>query len=226
MEPGPPSWGSLCSPVQSYGPPDHQGSLKPAFTNDHWLTWVFHTFFLYLQSPSGRKGFPGDSDGKESACNAGDLGWEDPLEEGMAIHSSVLAWRIPMDKGAWQATVHGVTKSQAWQSLSTRTHRVGWNINHLLCPFTLFLPTRLNALYAVLYSCLLSWETEAQRWVGSAWGVSHLLGHTKRGLSLFSPGPLRWKPGKGTTAPPWGQCKICACSSHEIKRHLLLERKK
>ena len=40
------------------------------------------------------------------------LGWEDPLEEGMATHSSVLAWRIPMDKGAWQATVYGVTKSQ------------------------------------------------------------------------------------------------------------------
>ena len=40
------------------------------------------------------------------------LGQEDPLEEGMAIHSSNLAWRIPMDRGAWQATVHGVAKSQ------------------------------------------------------------------------------------------------------------------
>ena len=40
------------------------------------------------------------------------LGWEDPLEEGMATHSSVLAWRIPMDRGAWQAIVHGVAKSQ------------------------------------------------------------------------------------------------------------------
>ena len=39
------------------------------------------------------------------------LGWEDPLEEGIAAHSSILAWRIPMDKGAWQSTVHGVTKS-------------------------------------------------------------------------------------------------------------------
>ena len=56
------------------------------------------------------------SDGKESTCNAGDLsstlGWEDPLEKGMATHSSILAWRIPTDKGAWQATVHGVTKSR------------------------------------------------------------------------------------------------------------------
>ena len=60
--------------------------------------------------------FPGGSDGEESACDAGDLGsilgWEDPLEEGMAIHSSILAWRIPMDRGAWWATVHGVAQSQ------------------------------------------------------------------------------------------------------------------
>ena len=35
------------------------------------------------------------------------LGWEDPLEEGMATHSSILAQRIPMDEGAWLATVHG-----------------------------------------------------------------------------------------------------------------------
>ena len=35
------------------------------------------------------------------------LGWEDPLEEAMATHSSILAWRIPMDRGAWKATVMG-----------------------------------------------------------------------------------------------------------------------
>ena len=44
-------------------------------------------------------GFPGGSDGKESACSTGDLGlipgWEDPLEKGMATHSSILTWRIP-----------------------------------------------------------------------------------------------------------------------------------
>ena len=39
------------------------------------------------------------------------LGWEDPLEEGMATHSSILAWRIPMDRGAWRATVRGVAQS-------------------------------------------------------------------------------------------------------------------
>ena len=44
------------------------------------------------------------------------LGWEDPLGEGMATHTSILAWRIPMDRGAWRATVHGVAKS--WTQLN------------------------------------------------------------------------------------------------------------
>ena len=39
------------------------------------------------------------------------LGWEDPLEEGMATHSSTLAWIIPTDRGSWRTTVRGVTKS-------------------------------------------------------------------------------------------------------------------
>ena len=40
------------------------------------------------------------------------LGQEDPLEEGIATHSSILAWRVPVDGGAWQAAVLGVVKSQ------------------------------------------------------------------------------------------------------------------
>ena len=44
------------------------------------------------------------------------LGQEDPLEKGTATHSSILAWKIPMDRGTWRATVHGVTKS--WTGLS------------------------------------------------------------------------------------------------------------
>ena len=46
------------------------------------------------------------------------LGWEDSLEESMATYSSILAWRIPMDRGAWWATVQGVTKS--WTRLSDK----------------------------------------------------------------------------------------------------------
>ena len=40
------------------------------------------------------------------------LGWEVPREEGIVTHSNILAWRIPMDRGAWWAAVHRVPKSQ------------------------------------------------------------------------------------------------------------------
>ena len=59
-------------------------------------------------------GLSSGSDGKESAAMGEtwvqSLCWEDSLEEGMATHSSILAWRIPMDRGAWWATVHGICK--------------------------------------------------------------------------------------------------------------------
>ena len=42
------------------------------------------------------------------------LGWKDPLKEGMATQSSILAWRIPMDTGVWRVIVHGVAKSRTW----------------------------------------------------------------------------------------------------------------
>ena len=50
------------------------------------------------------------------------LGQADPLEKGMATHSSILAWKNSMDRGAWRATVHGVTKSQTWLNDWTLTH--------------------------------------------------------------------------------------------------------
>ena len=60
--------------------------------------------------------FPGGSGAKEPACNVGELvsipRLRDPLEEGMATHSSILAWGIPMDRGTWQATVYGVLTNQ------------------------------------------------------------------------------------------------------------------
>ena len=56
------------------------------------------------------------------------LGWEDPLEEGMATHSSVLAWRICMDRGAWWATAHGIT--QSW-STQHQTRLRSWQVEKL-----------------------------------------------------------------------------------------------
>ena len=50
------------------------------------------------------------------------LGQEDPLEKEMETHSSILAWDDPLDRGAWWATVHGVTKN--W----TRLKRLSMNV--------------------------------------------------------------------------------------------------
>ena len=59
-------------------------------------------------------GFRGGSDDQESSCSVEtwvrSLGWEEPLEKGMAAYSSI-AWWMRMDRGAWRATVRGVTKS-------------------------------------------------------------------------------------------------------------------
>ena len=53
------------------------------------------------------------------------MGWEIPWgREGMATHSSILAWGIPMDRGAWRATVHGVTKN--------RTRLSGFHFHYVL----------------------------------------------------------------------------------------------
>ena len=64
--------------------------------------------------------FPGGSVGKESTGHAGNpvsiSDGEDPLEKEMATHSRTLAWKNLMDRGGWQAIVHGVAKSQIWLS--------------------------------------------------------------------------------------------------------------
>ena len=68
-------------------------------------------------------GFTGGSDSEESACNAGDLGSIPRLgrspEEGHGNPLQYLTWRIPMDRGAWWAAVHGAAESDKTEPLST-----------------------------------------------------------------------------------------------------------
>ena len=79
------------------------------------ISWLSPTKFVCLYS--NFKGFPGDSDGKVVACNAGDQGSSPGLvrypgeENGYPLEYSCL--ENPMDRGAWQATVNGVAKSLA-----------------------------------------------------------------------------------------------------------------
>ena len=72
---------------------------------------------------------------KNRPANAGDVrdmrsisGQEDPLEEGMATHSSILVWRVPMNRGAWWAIVHRVAKRQ------THLKRFSMHSTHALNP--------------------------------------------------------------------------------------------
>ena len=71
------------------------------------------------------EGFPRGPDIKESACNVGDLGVIPGLgrspEEDMAAQASILAWRIPIDRGTWRATVHRVAQSRTRLSNLART---------------------------------------------------------------------------------------------------------
>ena len=54
------------------------------------------------------------------------LDWEDSLEQRMATHPNILAWRIPMDRRSWHATVHGIAKSQTQlKQLSARGTKPG-----------------------------------------------------------------------------------------------------
>ena len=73
------------------------------------------------------------------------LGWEDPLEEGIATYSSILAWRILMDRGAWQATVHG------WQ----RVRYDSWNLEDLFLQGWQFL-SNMNPLFLLFIHSVMS----------------------------------------------------------------------
>ena len=79
-----------------------------------WTSWgpcCFNGTFQKGSVKQASQGFPGGSDGKESACNTRDpgLGWEDLLERRMSTHSSILAWRIP-----WTEEPGGLPQRSPW----------------------------------------------------------------------------------------------------------------
>ena len=63
------------------------------------------------------------------------LRWEDPLEEGIATHSSILAWRIPMDRGAWQAAVYGLHRADTTERLTLQDLLSAWQSKAFPCFF-------------------------------------------------------------------------------------------
>ena len=129
------------------------------------------------------------------------LCWEDPLEEGMDTHSRILAWRIPMDRGAWQAIVHGVSELDITEWLSTAWYIVLFNSriyfwfllrfsNSLLifpfCSYIIFLNSSVSSFSSLskfFWSC-----------------------HVAFGILLPWPGvergPLQWKCQVLTIGPP------------------------
>ena len=87
------------------------------------------------------------------------LDQEDPLEEAMATHSSILVWRIPMDRGAWWATVYGVTESDTSDQLSIAHICIWYKLER--CQLLFLLP---GSLWWVCG------RTKTSKWGAIAWG--------------------------------------------------------
>ena len=102
------------------------GSVSQSQVREVCLLQLIDFTYFYLHGYNLLKGFSLMAQTVKNSPTMWDpsLGWEDPLEESMATHSSILAWRIPMDRGAWQTTVHGVTESDMTEQLHSLTHTV------------------------------------------------------------------------------------------------------
>ena len=91
--------------------------------------WTPSTPLWGFSGGSGIENLPVMQETQETQIQS--LGLEDPLEEGVAIHSSILAWRIPMDRGAWWATVHGIIKNRTqpkWLSTHACMHPIHYTL--------------------------------------------------------------------------------------------------
>ena len=92
------------------------------------------------------------------------LGQEHPLEEDVETHCSILAWRIPLNGGAWQATVHGVTKS--WTQLKRLSMHKCTQISQDNLLLKIQLISHLNSISHLLPLCstTFSWVLRSRMW--------------------------------------------------------------
>ena len=164
--------------------------------------------------------FPDGSDSKESMWETWVqyLGWKGLLEEGMATHSSILTWRMPMDRRAWQATNHGVTKS--WTHWATKHstlslfRKVDW-VSGLR-----------NEDPKALFSCpvvkvwvlLLPLWTATTFWIASllSEAISSLLGQSALSFSVPA-GPYSSSPLMSWSSRQTGFADFCLTSAAMIK---------
>ena len=138
------------------------------------------------------------------------LGWEDPLEKGMATHSSILAWRIPWtEKPGGSMGFQRVRHNRVTNALICRNSHQGgiWNLGHLIFKkYLLFVLTALGVGF-FFFNCglwgLAPWPGIEPRspalgaWSLSQWTTREVLGHflfTLYLLSCFSPKPMTAKP--------------------------------
>ena len=85
-------------------------SIRGRYEKLFFMYIILYIFIWASQVALVLKNPPANAGGIRDAVQS--LGRESPLEKGMATHSSILTWKIPMDRGAWRATVHGAAKSQ------------------------------------------------------------------------------------------------------------------
>ena len=119
------------------------------------LVFIFICVILGINPAPGAPGFPAGSEGKESACNGGDLGSIPGSErspgEGNGTPLQYSYWENLMDGGAWRATVHRLPKS--WTRLSDFTHSLRNSKAHSCSPASLRAPLPICNHFTVSSSC-------------------------------------------------------------------------
>ena len=146
------------------------------------------------------KGFPGGASGEEPACQCRRHGLDPWDGKETATHSSILAWEIPMDRGAWWAAVHGIEKSQTGLRMSERARKWGRMIS---CSTSSFPAASVLRGHPVTHTApahktrgsrstcgLHSWSTGSE--VRKAWTLKLIAGMTLEKLSSSFEVPEKW----------------------------------